>query len=224
MRSWLMLSHAELRSQLPPGATGYVHFTESLAAAVIQEYTKPGDVVLDPFAGYGTTPRVAVQMGRRAVAVELLDQRASFIRQRLGGAADVITGDARQLRSLVTGPVDLCLTSPPYMTATGHPQNPLTGYATSDGDYHAYLAELAAVFGDVAGLLRPGGYAVLNVANPVTDKTITPLAWDIRERVCEHLALRQDVFLCWDQQPPGISGDYCLVFQKEVGRDPASTA
>jgi hypothetical protein len=100
------------------------------------------------------------------------------------------------------------------MTATGHPQNPLTGYSTADGDYQTYLAELAAVFRDVAVLLRPGGYAVLNVANLVTADAVTPLAWDVGERVSQHLALRQDVFLCWDQQPPGLSGDYCLVFQK----------
>jgi hypothetical protein len=110
--------------------------------------------------------------------------------------------------------IRVCLTCPPYVTATGHPQNPLTGYATADGDYQTYLAELAAVFGAVAGLLRPGGHAVLNVANLVTAGTVTPLAWDVGERVSEHLALRRDVFLCWDQQPPGITGDYCLVFQK----------
>ncbi len=209
-----MLARAELRSQRPRGVTEDVHFTESLAAAVIEEYSKPGDAVLDPFAGFGTTPRVAMRMGRRAVAVELLEERASFIRQCLPGGAEVITGDARQLGSLVGGPVDLCLTSPPYMTATGHPQNPLTAYTTTDGDYQTYLAELAAVFRDLAVLLRPSGHAVVNVANLVKADTVTPLAWDIGERVSQHLTLRQEVFLCWDQHPPGISGDYCLVFQK----------
>lgn len=209
-----MLSRAELLSQRSPGVTEDVHFTESLAAAIIEEYSQPGDLVLDPFAGFGTTPRVATRMGRRAAAIELLDDRSALIRQRLHGAAEVITGDARQLRSMFQGPVDLCLTSPPYMTATGHPQNPLTGYATGDGDYHNYLAELTAVFREVAELLRPRGHAVVNVANLVTADAFTPLAWDIGQRVSEFLTLRQDLFLCWDQQPPGISGDYCLIFQK----------
>lgn len=34
-------------------------------------WTNPGDVVLDPFAGIGSTPVVAMRMGRRAVGVEL---------------------------------------------------------------------------------------------------------------------------------------------------------
>jgi DNA modification methylase len=214
MRPWLMQARAELVSQRPAGATEDVHFTESLAAAIISEYSSRGNVVLDPFAGYGTTGHVAARMGRRPVAVELLEERASFIRRRLDGAGTVINGDARQLDSLVSGPVDMCLTSPPYMAAVGHPQNPLTGYTTDDGDYQTYLSALGAVFRTVATLLRPGGYAVLNVATVLTGDTITPLAWDVAKRVSAYLTLRQDVFVCWDEPLPGLGGDYCLVFQK----------
>ena len=92
-----MLSRTELRSRRPNGATEDVHFTESLAAAVIEEYSQPGDVVLDPFAGFWHHAVGRYADGRRAVTVELLEERASFIRQRLHGGAEVITGDARQL-------------------------------------------------------------------------------------------------------------------------------
>jgi hypothetical protein len=64
--------------------------------------------------------------------------------------------------------------------------------------------------------LRPGGYAVVNVANTIADDVMTPLAWDVARVVSEHLVLRQESFVCWDQQPPGITGDYCLVFQRRV--------
>jgi DNA modification methylase len=181
---------------------------------VIDEYTVPGQRVLDPFAGYGTTLVVAERMGRDAIGVELLPQRAELIRTRLAGDAEVVTGDARELAALVSGPIDLCVTSPPYMTMTGHPGNPLTAYRTMDGSYATYLAELGDIFAQVAVLLRPGGHAVVNVANIPTGSTITPLAWDVARIVAEHLVLRQEVFLCWDEQPAGIGGDYCLVFQR----------
>jgi DNA modification methylase len=214
MKPWITLSRAELREQRPPGETEDVHFTESLARAIIAEFSSPGDLVLDPFAGFGTTPYVACQLDRRAVAVELLPERAACIRRRLSDAAQVITADARELASHVTTPVDLCFTSPPYMTATGHPENPLTGYSTMDGDYQTYLCEIERVFAAVASLLRPEGHAVVNVANLVSDGAITLLAWDVARRISRHLTLRQEVFICWDHQPPGLSGDYCLVFQK----------
>src|ERR687885_726923 len=50
------------------------------------ELTGAGDLVLDPFAGYGTTLVVAARLGRRALGVELLPERAALIRRRLGEA------------------------------------------------------------------------------------------------------------------------------------------
>jgi SAM-dependent methyltransferase len=214
MKPWLHLEIAELVEQCPIGAEDTVHFPESLVAAVIDEYTTPGQRVLDPFAGYGTTLVVAERMGRAAVGVELLPERADLIRTRVAADVDVVTGDARTLAALVTGPFDLCVSSPPYMTATDHPQNPFTAYRTLDGDYADYLVDIGSTFGQVAALLRPGGHAVINVANVRNGPTVTPLAWDVARAVAEHLVLRQEVFLCWDQQPAGISGDYCLVFQR----------
>jgi hypothetical protein len=106
--------------------------------------------------------------------------------------ADVITGDARQLASLVMASGDLSLTSLPYMTATGHPENPLTSYTTMDGDYQTYLREIEGVFADVVSLLRPGDYAAIDVANVVSDAVITSLAL----RRCSRS------FICWDRLPP----------------------
>ncbi len=37
----------------------------------IELWSNPGDIVLDPFGGIGSTPYMAVRMGRRAVSVEL---------------------------------------------------------------------------------------------------------------------------------------------------------
>jgi DNA modification methylase len=208
---------ADLVDQRPAGSEDDVHFPESFVATVLDEYTSPGDVVLDPFAGYGTTLVVAERMGRTAIGVELLDEHADLIRSRLTGKARLIEGDARNITALVREPVDLCLTSPPYMTDVDHPENPLNAYETLDGDYGRYLVEIGDIFRQVAALLRPGGHLVLNVANLETDGTITPLAWDMARAVSRHLPLRQETFLCWDEQPEGISGDYCLVFQRPVG-------
>ena len=217
MRPFLLLRAADLAAQRPGGEVDDVHFTEAMAESVIADTTEVGDRVLDPFAGYGTTLAVAERMGRDAIGVELLAEHVEHVRARTAGRARVLHGDARQLAGQVEGPVDLVLTSPPYMTTVGHPENPLTGYSTDDGDYPTYLRELGSVFAQVATLLRPGGHAVVNVANVVTGGHVTPLAWDVGRVVSEHLTFLGETFLCWDEHPPGLAGDYLLWFARPTG-------
>jgi hypothetical protein len=50
------VSRADHLAQRPPTCEED-HFPESLARAMIEAFSRPGDVVLDPFAGYGTTAR-----------------------------------------------------------------------------------------------------------------------------------------------------------------------
>ncbi|MGY1884845.1 site-specific DNA-methyltransferase [Blastococcus sp. SYSU DS0753] len=57
---------------------------ERLLQRVLQIATDPGDIVLDCFAGSGTTAAVAHKMGRRYVTVELSeDNLETFVRPRL---------------------------------------------------------------------------------------------------------------------------------------------
>lgn len=49
-------------------------FPEDLPEWFIKLFTKPGDYVLDPFSGSGTTNRVAQRMGRNSIGIEILAQ------------------------------------------------------------------------------------------------------------------------------------------------------
>ncbi len=102
----------------------------ALARRAIETYSNPGDLVLDPMCGIGSTLIEAIHVGRQAVGVELEPRWAKLARanikhahhQGAHTAAHVIKGDARQLSRLLekqsTKPthehVDLILTSPPY--------------------------------------------------------------------------------------------------------------
>ena len=213
MSAPIVLRAADLVVERPEGTADDIHFTEALAASVIGYASRPGELVLDPFAGYGTTVTVAERMGRRGIGIELVPEHLEIARHRSGGMGRLILGDARDLARLVDEPVDLVLTSPPYMPAVDHPQNPLTGYTTDDGDYIVYLRELGAIFGQVATLLRRGGQVVVNVANVVaTDGTVTPLASDLAGVIDDCMPLTGVTTLQWDEPPAGLDGDYLLWF------------
>ena len=115
----------------------------ALARRAIETYSDPGNLVVDPMCGIGTTLVEAADLGRRAIGVELEPRWAKLAVANLdhvhGGGrtrslAKVIEGDARQLPRLLStragrllnrerpgklariasGAVDLILTSPPY--------------------------------------------------------------------------------------------------------------
>ncbi len=61
---------------------------EALLERIIQIATKEGDLVLDFFAGSGTTPAVAHKMGRRWITIEQMDYVETITRVRLQKVLD----------------------------------------------------------------------------------------------------------------------------------------
>jgi hypothetical protein len=60
---------------------------EALAEPCILAGSRPGDVVLDPFAGSGTTAVVALRLGRSFLGVELNPEYAQMAQRRIVGDA-----------------------------------------------------------------------------------------------------------------------------------------
>lgn len=59
-------------------------FPEELPERLIRMFSFAGEAVLDPFLGSGTTAKVAVQLGRRAVGYEIQRKFEPLIREKLG--------------------------------------------------------------------------------------------------------------------------------------------
>lgn len=108
----------------------------AIAAHTIDAYTDPGETVLDPMCGIGTTLVEAARLARHGVGVEYEPRWATLARANLvhtrGHGADetegtgrVVDGDARRLADLLEPElrdrVALVVTSPPYGASThGH--------------------------------------------------------------------------------------------------------
>jgi DNA modification methylase len=72
--------------EIPTVAFSGAHFAtfpEALVLPCILAGSRPGDTVLDPFAGTGTTLAVAAKNGRDAIGIELQADYVTYIRQRL---------------------------------------------------------------------------------------------------------------------------------------------
>ena len=159
----------------------------AIARHVIEAYTEPHDLVLDPMCGIGTTLIEAMHLGRNGVGVEYERQWTALAQcginharaQGAIGAGFVWNADARELPAelveAVRGRVRLLLTSPPY-GPTCHGQVKIHGraghtgaIAKTDERYsrdrrnlaHRPAREMLAGFTDVLAaahpLLAPGG-------------------------------------------------------------------
>jgi hypothetical protein len=132
---WACAQHPaawQRRGRYLPATTAHpAKMLPALAATAITSYTRPGELVLDPMCGIGTTLVEAVHLDRTAIGIECERRWANLARANLdlareqgaAGAGAVIAGDARDASALITDPhvvgsVALLLTSPPYGQAT----------------------------------------------------------------------------------------------------------
>lgn len=135
------------------GDTSYVGATPSYVIwNVLQRYSRPGDLVVDPMAGSGTTLDVARDVGRRALGYDLRQVRK-----------DVFRADARKL-PLEDGKADLVFVDPPYsdhVEYSGLPE--CLGELRADQD--AYYVEMDKVFAEIHRILRPGRFLAVYVSD-----------------------------------------------------------
>ena len=74
---------------------------EAVLERIVKVATNPGDTVLDPFAGSGTTLAVAKKLGRKSVGVELSEQYAEGMKERL---AEIAFGEGLAKKEPVSAP------------------------------------------------------------------------------------------------------------------------
>ncbi len=191
----------------------------ALARRAIETYSDPGDLILDPMCGIGTTLVEAIHTNRRAVGVELEPRWAQLARANVEHAhhqgarsgAQVIEGDARHtprlLRDARHRQVDLIVTSPPYACQVADVSNenlvsgsgPIrrvdtTNYSADRSNLghargNAYLAAMGEVYEACAVVLKPGGFLVLVTKDMRSGGALHNLSGDTIT-LCEGLGLR----------------------------------
>ena len=163
----------------------------AVAAHAIAHYTQPGDLVLDPMCGIGTTLVEAVHAGRRAAGIEYEPHwvdvaRANLVLAHHAGVAHegrVFHGDARQIGALLPpeylGQAALVVTSPPYGPST-HGQvsvapgkgiqkyHHLYGNTLDRGNlanigHHRLLSGFTRILAGLIPFLRPGGHIAITI-------------------------------------------------------------
>jgi len=188
-----------------------VRFPQSLVEYFLKEFTKPGDIVFDPFAGYGTTLVVSVRLGRIPFGVEIIAEKADYARSLLKKPGNLLISDSRYLSKLGLPTIDFTITSPPYMNQEDE-EDPFTGYKENGRGYPAYLDNIQKIFLQLKVLMKTSGKVVIEIANLRKNGNVTTLAWDVAREISKIFHFDGEVIICWDKYGYGYDHSYCLVY------------
>jgi SAM-dependent methyltransferase len=184
----------------------FFRFPETVAEHVIERYSAPGDWVIDPFCGFGTTLAVAERLGRQAVGCEADHRRAAYSAARLRDPDRVVHGRCEGLAADRWPPFALLFTSPPYGS-----------FRSGDRDDYPeiYLADARRLFDGLARLLAPGATVAVEVSQLRQADRTRPLVWQLGGTLSEIFTLREDVVRVntgGTEAGPGYDHAHVLVF------------
>ena len=188
----------------------------------------PGELILDPFCGVGTTLLAAQDLGRNAVAFDLKSEYIEYSRKRLmqsrldnNAIQLAIQDDARNISKYFNeGTITLSITSPPYanMLNRSRKNKSIRGdkrnnehflknqqYSNNKRDlgtmnHENYSAALTEVYSGIFPLMKTRGHVVININD----------VWENNKRFVTHAYVIQAVeaagfefrnTFIWDKRP-----------------------
>ena len=170
-----------------------------MARAVILMLTKPGDTVVDPMAGSGTTCIEAKLLGRNCVAVDIDYGAVMLTHHRLywleraieemgpppppdGSVEDVLRaraevyhGDARNLNLIGDSSVNLVATHPPYFNIIKYGSRLDKANLARARKLSEYLTMLGDVVREAFRILKPGAHLAILVGDTRKRRHYVPI-------------------------------------------------
>lgn len=80
---------------------GIAAFPEEIPYRLIKLFSYKGEVVLDPFMGSGTTLKVAIQLGRKAVGYEIDIELLDVVKKKLGINQSKLMGNTEEFEIII---------------------------------------------------------------------------------------------------------------------------
>lgn len=173
-------------------------FVPQIPEQLITRFTQPGELVIDPMCGSGTTLAVAKQLGREALGVDISDDCVAAVKQtviknpRLGKSkvkviqgdicSDAIVGQVKKAsENLRDKTASLLVCHPPYFNIIKFSEH---GSDMSNiCEMGEFLSALESAFRNAFTFLKQGGIAAIVIGDVYYKSAWFPLAFRVLDLI-----------------------------------------
>ena len=150
---------------------------------VILRYSQEGDLVLDQFAGGGTTLVEAKLLNRNIIGVDVNDvalercrEKIDFEHEGANGKVSLYKGDARKLDFIEDESIDLICTHPPYADIIQYSED--IENDLSHLNMKAFLPEIHKVAEEAYRVLKKDKFCAVLMGDTRKNGMVQPLAFE----------------------------------------------
>jgi DNA modification methylase len=176
------------------------NFAPQIPRNVLEMYTQPGESILDPMVGGGTTLIEARVLGRNALgldinpkAIELAYRALCFPgKSRTWQKAQV--GDARDLSFLKDESFDLVVTHPPYMNIIRYSEGKIAGDLSNIGSLPRFCDAMEQAGREMFRVLKADRHCAILMGDTRRGRHYVPLAYHVMQRFLRvGFVLKEDI-------------------------------
>ncbi len=157
---------------------------------LILRYSRPGEVVIDPFVGGGTTAVEAKLLGRRCVGIDINPACVELTRQSLQFTPpaslfsnltiyepEIRVGDARNLAGIDDESIDLICAHPPYAGIIEY--SPRIDGDLSQLGIGEFVRQMEQVARECYRVLKPGRHCAVLIGDTRRKKHVVPIGFEV---------------------------------------------
>jgi len=150
---------------------------------IILKYSEPGDLVLDPMVGGGTTPVECVLTGRNSISVDLNPNAIQItnnclklprLHMKNGTHHETYVKDARNLNFLRDNSIDLVVLHPPYCNIIKY--SDIREDLSTIDDFFTFFNEFRKVICECKRVLKPGKFCAVLMGDTHRNGHYIPLS------------------------------------------------
>lgn len=153
---------------------------------IILRYSNEGDLVLDQFAGGGTTLVEAKLLNRNIIGVDINQEALTRCREKVkfkhegaNGKVSIRKGDARKLKFIKPESIDLICTHPPYANIINYSENTPGDLSLLNVD--EFVQEMKTVAKESYRVLKPGHFCAILIGDTRKKGHVIPLGFRVME-------------------------------------------